>query len=259
MTTSSQDPDQPSEAEVTPEPHPTYVYGIVAAEHPCDIRGVTGVGGASSPLRRLDAGRTAAVIGDAPPDLRARRRDVLAHQEVVDMLAAQGTVLPMRFGVLARDEKSLRDELVEESDTHLAMLRDLEGLLEYNIKAFVDDDELIRHVALNDKHIRWLRSRTTETVDDRIKLGEAVAESVQVQQHAIAEHILESLERKAVRSSGGPPVKGVALNASFLIHRASLAGFNQAIDDLAAGLGPTIRLQRTGPLPPYSFVSLPDK
>lgn len=59
-----------------------YVYGVVAPGHPVPV-GPAGVG--AGPVRLLTAGpeAPAAVVGDAPAGLRARRRDLTDRKSVV--------------------------------------------------------------------------------------------------------------------------------------------------------------------------------
>ncbi|MFD2081836.1 Gas vesicle synthesis protein GvpL/GvpF [Actinopolymorpha cephalotaxi] len=234
-----------------------YVYGIVAADHPCDLGELGGVGDPPAPLRRLRAGRVVAVVSDAPPGLRAKRRDVQAHQGVLDRLGRQGTVLPMRFGVVATDEDSLRDELADEDDAHLATLDSLTRRTEINVKVFCDEDELIRSVAENDPTVRRLRSRAG-SVDEQIQLGEAVAAAIEDRERALEELLLAALGPLAVSHLTGSKVRGAAVNESFLVDDDRAEEFAETADHLDAAWGPAIRLQRSGPLPPYSFVTTPD-
>lgn len=69
---------------------PTYIYAITGADHPLRLDGLQGVGDPPSPLRTLIAGDVAAVVSDAPEGLRAKRRDVLAHEAVLEALMADG-------------------------------------------------------------------------------------------------------------------------------------------------------------------------
>ena len=48
----------------------------------------------------------------------------------------------------------------------------------------------------------------------------------------------------------------MAVNASFLVERTGLQGFDRAIDELGEEQAGRIRLRYTGPLPPHSFVEL---
>ncbi|MET9021742.1 GvpL/GvpF family gas vesicle protein [Actinopolymorpha sp. NPDC004070] len=234
-----------------------YVYGILAGDHPCDLTGLGGVGDPPATLRRLQAGRVVAVVSDAPPGLRAKRRDVQAHQTVLDHLGRQGTVLPMRFGVVATDEDSLRDELASEDGAHLATLDNLTRRAEINVKVFCDEDELIRTVAEEDPTVRRLRAHAT-SVDEQIQLGEAVAAAIEDRERALEELLLAALGPLAVDHLAGSRVRGAAVNESFLVDDDRAEEFAETADHLDAAWGPAIRLQRSGPLPPYSFVTTPD-
>src|SRR2546423_4480141 len=76
---------------------PTYVYGLVAAETevPPDLTGL----GPSGQVSTIKHGQVAAVVSDVPTDRPlGTRDDLMAHEAVVDTLAAVSTVIPMRFG-----------------------------------------------------------------------------------------------------------------------------------------------------------------
>ncbi|GAA2760357.1 GvpL/GvpF family gas vesicle protein [Actinopolymorpha rutila] len=239
------------------EPKAVYVYGVVAADHPCDLTGLGGVGDPPAALRRLRTGRVAAVVSDAPPGLRAKRRDVQAHQGVLDHLGRQGTVLPMRFGVVATDEDSLRGELTAEDSAHLATIDNLARRAEINVKVFCDEDELIRSVAENDPTVRRLREHTAN-LDEQIQLGEAVAAAIEDRERALEELLVAGLGPIAVDHLAGSRVRGAAVNQSFLVDNERAEEFAETAEHLDAAWGPAIRLRLSGPLPPYSFVSTPN-
>jgi len=58
----------------------TYIYAITSAGHPLRLDGLKGVGEPANELRTVRTDALAAVISDAPGDLRAKRRDLVAHQ-----------------------------------------------------------------------------------------------------------------------------------------------------------------------------------
>lgn len=86
-------------------------------------------------MEKIEEGRVAAVVSQAPPKLRARRRDLLAHQELLLALSEHGPVLPMRFGMVAPDETVIRRQLADDEERHLAALESLAGRVEINVKA----------------------------------------------------------------------------------------------------------------------------
>jgi hypothetical protein len=91
----------------------TYVYGITAASHPGLPEGMGGVGDPPLPVRVLREGELAALVSDAPEGLRPKRRELLAHQNVLSEIGADGCVLPMRFGSVAPDDEAVTGVLAE--------------------------------------------------------------------------------------------------------------------------------------------------
>ena len=81
----------------------TYVYGIIRAAHSPPRQDIQGIGDPPRPVRVLREGELAAIVSDAPEELRPKRRDLLAHQRVLDEAGAGGVVLPMRFGSASPD------------------------------------------------------------------------------------------------------------------------------------------------------------
>lgn len=118
-----------------------YVYAFVRAGHPlpADVRGV---GDTKAPVRLLPCGELAAVIGPVPETLRARRRDLMAHQRLLSDLVPGGPVLPMRFGAIAPGETAVLDGAKARSAEYLAALESVEGRLEMNLKVMPAEDSL---------------------------------------------------------------------------------------------------------------------
>src|ERR687883_1618233 len=106
----------------------TVVYGIVPAETPLD--GVpAGIGGAQ--VGRVVSGELAALVSPVEgEELRATRRDLLSHSAVLERAIAAGPVLPLRFGIVLRDDDAVTQELLEpRRDELTALLRRFERLL----------------------------------------------------------------------------------------------------------------------------------
>ncbi|MFD0743940.1 GvpL/GvpF family gas vesicle protein [Phytohabitans flavus] len=105
-----------------------YLFGVVAADHPGQPADLVGLGGPDTALWRVHAGATAGVVTAAPGWLRARPRDLLAHQLVLDCLWQYGPVLPARYGIVAPDEETLRAALRRSALRHLDALAQLAEL-----------------------------------------------------------------------------------------------------------------------------------
>ncbi|GDY62153.1 hypothetical protein SAV14893_015460 [Streptomyces avermitilis] len=176
-----------------------YVYAIVRAGRPLPT-GAGGVGSPAAPLRTIRQGRLAAVVSEAPPKLRARRRDLLAHQELLLRLSAEGPVLPMRFGMVAPDEETVRGRLAADEADHVAALERLSDGVEINVKALPAQNALADLVA-EDKKVRRLRdeARRRPGYEASLRLGEAVTTALQSRAAEAGRRILRELTPWPVR------------------------------------------------------------
>ncbi|MGW8943754.1 GvpL/GvpF family gas vesicle protein [Streptomyces koyangensis] len=233
-----------------------YVYGVVAPGHPVPP-GRTGVG--AGPVRLLtgEPDAPAAVVGDAPAGLRARRRDLTAHQELLGALAADGPVLPMRFGVVLPDEAVLLDQLATRRAAYERALERVAGRVEMNVKALPPQGEAaLAQLLSEDAGLRAMRDRGLRRpgYEASVRLGQAVSDALERRARLAAERVRRSLVPLADRWCDGPQVEGCVLNVSLLLDRDAEAAFRGEADRLAAALAGRAELLLTGPLPCYSFV-----
>ncbi|MEU3256489.1 GvpL/GvpF family gas vesicle protein [Streptomyces albidoflavus] len=233
-----------------------YVYGVVAPGHPVPA-GRTGVG--AGPVRLLATGpdAPAAVVGDAPPGLRARRRDLTAHQELLGALAADGPVLPMRFGVVLPDEAVLLDQLATRRSAYERALERVGGRVEMNVKAMPPQGEAaLARLLAEEPGLRAMRDRGLRRpgYEASVRLGQAVSDALERRATLAAARVHRGLVPLAAQWCDGPQVEGCVLNVSLLLDRDAEAALRAEADRLAAALAGRAELLLTGPLPCYSFV-----
>ncbi|MGW4568310.1 GvpL/GvpF family gas vesicle protein [Streptomyces sp. NPDC004561] len=235
----------------------TYVYGITARSHPALPEGMTGVGEPARQVRVITSGELTALVSDAPEDLRPKRRDLLAHQNVLAETGAAGCVLPMRFGNVAPDDDTVTQVLDERSDHYLERLKALDGKVEYNVKANHVEEAVLHLVMAENTDIRALAEANRKSgggsYDDKIRLGELVAAAVKAKEAEDAALVQNLLEPVAAAVSSGPQSTGWLLNVSFLVARDAAQDFVAAVER-ARGDHAHVELRVNGPLPPYSFV-----
>ncbi|MFJ8821047.1 GvpL/GvpF family gas vesicle protein [Streptomyces sp. NPDC102467] len=231
-----------------------YVYAIVRAGTPLPEEAV-GVGSPPAELRTVGAGPVTAVVSAAPAKLRARRRDLMAHQNLLTGLAEAGPVLPMRFGAVAPDEGTLQAQLAAAQAHHLATLERLAGQVEINVKAMPARDALAALVT-GEATIRRLRdeARRRPGYEANVRLGQAVAAALSRRATEAGQQALRGLASMARATATGPDVQGCALNVSFLVARADTDRFRATAEQFAAAHQEHVDLHVAGPLPCYSFV-----
>lgn len=235
----------------------TYVYGITAASHPSPRENMTGVGDPARRVRLLTEGDLAAVVSDAPDGLRPKRKDLLAHQNVLAEVGAAGCVLPMRFGSVAPDDSTVTDVLAQRADHYRERLQALSGMVEYNVKASPDEETMLNHVLSQNSEIRDLAETNRHagggSYEQRVRLGEMVAAAVQAQEAEDAAATTQALQPEAAAVSAGPQSTSYLVNMSFLVGRNTAQAFLAAVENVRKKL-PRLELRVNGPLPPYSFV-----
>ncbi|MFI0900436.1 GvpL/GvpF family gas vesicle protein [Streptomyces sp. NPDC020983] len=234
-----------------------YLYGVTRAgvQLPPGIRGV---GDPPGRVRTIPAGDLAAVVGAAPDGLRARRRDLKAHQDVLLAVGAAGPLLPTRFGVVAADEDAVTGRLLADAGGYAAALDRVAGHCEVNLKASPVEDGLAG-LLREDPQLRRLRQETRQRpgYDMSVRLGEAVVGGLRRRAAEAAREVADALGALAAEAQPGPEVPGCVLNVSFLVAAERAAACRALFDGMAEQLADRAELRLTGPLPCYSFSALP--
>ncbi|MFJ6070576.1 GvpL/GvpF family gas vesicle protein [Streptomyces sp. NPDC093065] len=232
-------------------PKALYVYGIA----PAGIRTPRSHGVDGATVRLLTESGLCAAVSAAPPRLRPRRRDLLAHQAVLDELAAQGPVLPMRFAVLSPRTDTLLAQLRSDADHLTRQLEDVRGCVELNVKGTVVPGHFADLVRRDDKLRNLaLRTRRRPDYEANVRLGEAIALGVRREARRAAREVVDRLAPLAVRTVQGTTDDEQVLSASFLLREGDEPRFRQAVAERSRACGDRLALSVTGPLPCYSFV-----
>ena len=235
-----------------------YVYGVTRSG--TSIRGLKGLADARVGL--VEHGELAAIASDSQPGLlRAKRRDVLRHMEVLQRALEAETVLPLAFGIVFGDRASVvEDLLVARYEELVGLLQRFDGLVELTVRAFYREDSVLAEIVRADRSIAQLReSSRGRAVPQRtqIHLGEAVAHQLEARKSSDADALLSRLlplahdavveERRAEYE---------VLRASFLVERSSTERFDSRMQEVAHEQGERMLFKYAGPLAPHSFVSL---
>jgi hypothetical protein len=250
----------------------TWVYGVT--DRPAAIRSdsldhLTGVGGGK--LHLVAAGGLTAVAETVSLDEfgeAALRRNLeelswlestaRAHHRVIDALANQVQLVPLRLATVYSEDGNVRAMLAEHGPRLRAALRRTASRSEWGVKAYVDEPVAARPQAAPADHRQaapgsgaaYLRRKRDELAANQQGRQEALASAQQV--HAALARIAAGAR---LHSPQSPELTGtnsaMMLNAAYLIDDQHAAGFRQAVDDLRQRL--PLRLELTGPWPPYSF------
>lgn len=253
-----------------------YVYGIVPAAAagaigPAALRGIDG-----TTVRSVTEAGLAAAVSDVDGEayagdaLNERIADLdwlaeraTAHQGVnARLLELAGTVLPLAFGALYRDDERVREMLREDAPGRIARLERLAGRGEWLVTIVRDagspsDDDALRGL---DREIAASAPGRAFLLEKR--RGEVAARAAERADADAARAALARLGAAAERSyeepvaGGGPDV--VVLRVSLLAPRDARPAIDHAVRATEGELAPRgYRLRVTGPWPAYRFGSLP--
>ena len=157
---------------------PVYVYGVVRDD--ASAPGVAGVAGAVvEPIEFEGLAALTSPVADA--NVRARRRDLMAHSDVLTKAVEQGPVLPLQFGIVFRDADAVVSEFLQPRKKELEqLLRELDGKVELRVKGFYVEEAILAEIIGENRRIARLREATRTQPDGaaygaRIELGELVA------------------------------------------------------------------------------------
>lgn len=237
----------------------TYVYGIVRAGTPMPYppAGIEG-----RPVATIERPPLAALVSDAPAGpVKATRKNLMAHSDVLQKVVAERTVLPMRFGVVMPSAEAAEDELLCEHEEDLvAQLDAFEGLVELDLKIVCPEDVQMRAVVAARPDVaqlgREVRGKPADaTYYDRIRLGELVAQASAALRDELTALVVGAIEPLALRTDIGEPAhEQMLLNVAFLIERERLEEVDRAVRRVDEEIPAGMNLKYVGPLPPYRFV-----
>jgi hypothetical protein len=162
----------------------SYIYGIVPAgvRIPDGLEPIPTEDGTQ--LGLVTEGGLAAVVSDVDAGRAlGTRKDLMAHEAVLNAIAQDTPVLPMRFGAVVTDDDAVAEELLApHQDYFVRALEQLEGHLEFRLRGDYDQDVILTRILEEDPRIQQMREKVAGVDEDasyydRIRLGEAISTS----------------------------------------------------------------------------------
>lgn len=198
-------------------------------------------------------------VGDA--EILGRPAELRAHAAVLDGVAADHPVLPMRFGTVVLDEAAL--ERAFPAERRAAMvddLRRLEGLDQLTVQARYVQDAVLTELVTEDTKVARLREALRHLPphalrDARIRLGELVVRGFARKRAHDTDVVLDELMPFAVEvhEHETGQVDDV-LELAVLVRRAERSRFEDVLEGLAERAYGRMTFRLVGPQAPYDFV-----
>jgi hypothetical protein len=216
----------------------------------------------------------AAVVGPAPRQAyRSMKREeviphLFAHQAVIEKILVERTVVPVKFGTMARDEEDVRTILEKGYPQLRAALEAMEGKIELDVVALWRDlDSVLREIGEEEEIQRARAAIATrpacavaagrppkETTEERVRIGKLVKARLDRCREERATDIVQALEGLAQDMLPHALLDDrMILNTAVLVERSREGEVGQALERLNGRCAGRVDFRCVGPLPPYSF------
>ncbi|MDW5328267.1 GvpL/GvpF family gas vesicle protein [Plantactinospora sp. KLBMP9567] len=238
------------------------LYGLVPADVEVTPQ-ARGLGDPLGPVGTIRYGDVAALVSETPLDVRlGRPEDLLAYRDLLDGVAvtAEVPVLPVRFGTVLPSTAAVTELLALRHDEYRAALAELDGRVEYVVRARYVERALLAGVLAEEPEAADLRDRLRDRpaeadVDLRIRLGEIVARAVEAHRAADTEWLTGALAPYCLAEAPLPAHhEQDAARVAFLVERRRRAAFTDAVRDLADAWRDWATVRTVGPAAPWDFV-----
>jgi hypothetical protein len=223
--------------DLSAEQEVVWVYAVAAGLDPGQLSGLSGVGG--EPVRAVAEAGLHAVVGSVDAgafgessiasmlgDLANIEAIGRAHHEVVASIAAESPVVPLRLATVYPDDGTVGMLLAEHGDELAELIESLRGTQEWGVQVYWHPDQ----------DLTWLDAEATAEAADE----------------ALSDVALAARRQPAPYLRPGSTAGWMVLNGIYLVDAGQAGLFASIAQHFAAG-NAALRVEVTGPWPPYSF------
>ena len=209
-----------------------------------------------------------AVVSDSDEtDITYLPKDILAmqlveHQRVIERVMTEHTVIPMRLGTIAADEKEVETILANGYRTIKDVLAKINNRVEVDVAATWNDfglllKEIGEEKEIKDQKERLLANPSKVSIEDQMKIGFMVKKALDKKREQFAAQILSVLSTvsRACKEHDLMDDK-MASNLAFLIDKSEHEDFERKLEELNTMFSEKLNFRCIDPLPPYSFYTI---
>ncbi|MCK4326511.1 GvpL/GvpF family gas vesicle protein, partial [bacterium] len=179
-----------------------YLYCVINESQERNF-GPIGIGDRGDEVHTLCFRDLACVISSTPMTKYViSRKNLIAHEKVIEKTMKDYTVLPVRFCTIATSTEEIRNLLMKRYQELKNLLRSMDNKVELGLKVFWQNMESIfKEIGETHKEVRSLKERLTKkspspSLDEKVDLGKKVKEAIEKKREDEAEEILDILRPK---------------------------------------------------------------
>ena len=249
-----------------------YIY-CIAGEPLREKYGTSSMQGFESEVSTVRFHDIGAVLSCLPPELckvNATRKNMLAHQRVMEEVMKDTTILPVKFGTVAESsgnddpEERIKNRVLKERYQELAdLLAEMEGKVELGLKALWADMKMIySEIVAENPRIAALRSKVNrlpenKSYQSKITLGRLVKDTLDEKRSGESRVMVKTLKEayldlKENNTFGDQMI----INGAFLVKSELEDEFDKRVEELTSANDGRVIFRYLGPVPPCNFVEM---
>ncbi|MBI1747085.1 MAG: GvpL/GvpF family gas vesicle protein [Acidobacteria bacterium] len=243
-----------------------YIYGIIDASGERDFGHSIPGSVEEETIHSIGFGNIAAVVSRHAPRIAFRLlpRESLViylskYQSVLSTVMRECTVIPVKFGTVARDSEEVKAILKQGVSEFKRELWTMKGKVELDIvAAWKDVNAIIGEIGASEE-IRRLKEEMAakppeEARSSKIKIGQIVKGALEARAGEAAAEIFESLQGLACDFRAHDLLEAnMIANVSLLVKKGRMEACSAELVRLNERFAGKINFRCVGPLPPYSF------
>jgi hypothetical protein len=211
----------------------------------------------------ISEGGISAVVSDIHDRrLRPERRNLAAHQGVLNRLMEFTTPLPMAFGTIAHGAEAVREMLACNLDAISKQLNGVAGRAEMILRVKWDVPNIFEYFVATQRELMLARDRLFGTdreprQEDKLEIGRLFERLLEEEREALTEKVEQAVSgcgSKIKRNKCRNEME--VMNLACLVPRDRQTAFEDRIFHAARLFDNNFAFDYNGPWPPYNFVEL---
>lgn len=236
-----------------------YIYGITDAPHDQIVGAIANVKGINNELLKTVIYKDiTALVSDTSImnfdefDKKDLHKYITVHQQTVEALVKNIKIIPMRFGMIVKEEKEVLNILKRAYLQFTLALDKISDKAEFILQVFWDEQAFLEEISTSEEFGKG----KAPALMTQLELGRMVFELAETNIIQYTSDIKAGLKKVVldIRESKLTS-KDMILNLSLLIKRDQESKLDEFINKLSEQYG-KLRFKYFGPLPIYSFVDI---
>lgn len=238
-----------------------YVYGFTDCPEICKNPGPTiGEAGIVQNIPYQGVGILCSPVNGKK--LQPTRKNLMAHQKVLEAWMKEYTVLPVRFGTVSQSKGTLHHGIRTTLPILRAKLRQFKGKHELNLKAFWEKEYIYNHILEKHPGIKSLREKITKIKGPQVhyrsvELGQEVERALLAYGEKEAQVIIDEISSATLMLKKSKVFGELMfLNLSVLVNDQTEHELDQIVNRVAEKRNGKVKFKYNGPSAPASFVDI---